>query len=173
VTDRRIVVGCRQFASGSTYVGFGLVGAAVSLGLTALSRSRARNHSANHCLGGQLRYEWVTAVAFTNHGIRVSGPDARPAGTIHVDASGRDRWWRFSFCAVQNVATTSTVAEAIASTVIALRLAPGEALRPAQARSLERLGAPTLRPGGGNTVVVELTGATPVQPPATAPRRTG
>jgi hypothetical protein len=63
ITDRRIAFMTTQFAKGGGWGGFGLVGMTVAVTANAVSKHRAAKRAAGKVLIGQLRYEWLKAVA--------------------------------------------------------------------------------------------------------------
>lgn len=63
VTDRRIVWFKADFDKGGGWVGIGPVGIAVALTANAVSKKRAKERSVGMVLIGQVRFEWIRAVA--------------------------------------------------------------------------------------------------------------
>lgn len=63
ITDRRIAFLTTQFDKGGGWSGFGVAGLAVAVTANAVSRSRAAKRSAGKVAIGQVRYEWLTAIA--------------------------------------------------------------------------------------------------------------
>jgi hypothetical protein len=63
VTDARLVVAVQNFDKGSTFVGFGGVGAAVGLAATGISKARAAHRRKGKILVGQVRWQWAKAIA--------------------------------------------------------------------------------------------------------------
>jgi hypothetical protein len=102
VTDRRVVVGCRRYDTGFTWIGSG-VGAAVALGATAISRARARARTRGSCLAVQLRHEWISHILHTANPAGWQGRMARLAGMpnqqVGVVAWDHGHRWRLLFSA--------------------------------------------------------------------------
>jgi hypothetical protein len=67
VTDRRVVYVCRKFQKGSSWVGFGVVGATVAGTAMAISAVRARRRRAGRAAVGQLRHEWLVSAILRRH----------------------------------------------------------------------------------------------------------
>lgn len=63
ITDRRIAFMTTQFDKGGGWSGFGLAGLAVAATANAVSKNRAAKRSAGKIAIGQLRHEWLTAIA--------------------------------------------------------------------------------------------------------------
>jgi hypothetical protein len=63
VTDARLVVAVEKYDKGSAYVGFGGVGAVVGLAATGISKARAAQRRKGKVLVGQVRWQWVKALA--------------------------------------------------------------------------------------------------------------
>jgi len=102
VTDRRVVVGCRRYETGSRWVGTGM-GAAVALGATAISRARAKARTRGRCLAIQLRHEWISHILHTANPAGWQGRLARLGGTpnqqVGVVAWDHGHRWRLMFSA--------------------------------------------------------------------------
>jgi hypothetical protein len=63
ITDARLIVAVQNFDKGSTYVGFGGVGAAVGLAATGISKARAAHRRKGKVLVGHVRWQWAKAIA--------------------------------------------------------------------------------------------------------------
>jgi hypothetical protein len=63
ITDARLIVAVEKFDKGSTYVGFGGVGAAAGLAATGISKALAARRRKDKILVGHVRWQWVKAVA--------------------------------------------------------------------------------------------------------------
>jgi hypothetical protein len=59
VTDSRVIFAASRWDTGSTYFGFGGVGAAIGLAATGISKARAAARSRGKILAGQVRYPWL------------------------------------------------------------------------------------------------------------------
>src|SRR4051794_28200603 len=193
VTDRRVVVGCREFDRGSTYWGTGM-GAVVAAGATAVSRARARGRTAGQCLAMQWRHAWVSAVGYLAGGGGWQSGLARVAGLpteqIALVADEPGMQWRLRFGSPGEPAVPQRAA-AVATAIVRDRLAaPDELAAPERAalRRLQSTGTPLGR-GPGGSAAVRLPGAravgwrpgvagttavaAPVAAPAPAPRSSG
>lgn len=62
ITGGRVVFASASFDKGSTWVGFGGIGAAVALTATAVSKARAAARRRGKILAGQVRYPWLSSV---------------------------------------------------------------------------------------------------------------
>jgi hypothetical protein len=62
VTDSRVAIACENYDKGSTFYGFGDIGAPVALAATAVSRLRAKSRRKGTLLTGQVRYQWLSEV---------------------------------------------------------------------------------------------------------------
>jgi hypothetical protein len=163
VTDRRVVIGCREFDRGSTYWGTGM-GAVVAVGATAVSRARARGRTAGHCLAMQWRHAWVSAVGYLAGGGGWQSGLARLAGVpteqIAVIADEPGMQWRLRFGSPGEPAVPQR-ATAVATAIVRARLtAPDELAAPERAalRRLESTGTP-LRGDRGESAAVQIPGA--------------
>jgi hypothetical protein len=162
VTDRRIVVGCRTFDRGSTYLGMG-VGALVAVGATAVSRARARRATAGQCLAMQWRHEWLTAVAHISAEPGWQGGLARLAGVpteqTAVVAQQRGVRWRLTFGSTADPDPRHTSA-AMASAVVEARLRGTAPMEPAELAVLRRLAAKAQLGGrAGESCALQIPGA--------------
>jgi hypothetical protein len=63
VTDARLIVAVQNFDKGSTYVGFGGIGAVTALAATGISKAMAAHRRKGKILVGQVRWQWVKALA--------------------------------------------------------------------------------------------------------------
>jgi hypothetical protein len=162
VTDRRVVVGCREYDRGSTYIGFG-AGAVLALGATAISRARARASTRGSCLGLQLRHEWISHALHARTGpgwqtwlARCGGIPAQRVGVIGWDRGDR---WRLLFGGLSGQPVDGWLASTLAQAIARTRMRHPElldaeelaAVRP-QAREV-RLDATA-----GSTVAVRIAG---------------
>ena len=64
VTDSRVIMLCKKYDKGSTWIGFGAIGATAALVGTAVSKVRAAVRSKGTALLGHIRYEWLFAVGY-------------------------------------------------------------------------------------------------------------
>lgn len=62
VTSERIQFWCRDYARGSSYIGFGGGGAAIAATASAISRARAKSRARGTVLAGHARFSWISAV---------------------------------------------------------------------------------------------------------------
>ena len=162
VTDRRIVVGCRTFDRGSTYLGLG-VGALVAAGATAVSRARARRATAGQCLALQWRHEWLTAVAHISTAPGWQGGLARlvgvPTEQVAVVADEPGVRWRLMFASPADPNTRRS-ATAVASAIVEARLHGAARLDPAERAALRRLATSVRFSGGaGESQALQIPGA--------------
>jgi hypothetical protein len=181
VTDRRVVVGCRTFDRGSTYLGLG-VGALVAVGATAVSRARARRATAGQCLAMQWRHEWLTAVAHISAEPGWPGGLARlvgvPTEQTAVVAEQPGTRWRLTFGSPADPNPRRTAA-AVASAIVESRLRGTAPLEPAELAVLRRLVATAPFDGRtGESPALPIPGARPVgwrpeSVPGTAPAPDG
>lgn len=63
VTDARLIVAIENYDKGSTYIGFGGVGAVAALAATGISKAVAARRRRGKILVGQVRWQWVKALA--------------------------------------------------------------------------------------------------------------
>ncbi|MEV6843944.1 hypothetical protein [Actinoplanes sp. NPDC051411] len=180
VTDRRLVLGCREFDRGSSWTGFGAAAFVVAAGATAISRARARRATAGHCLALQWRHEWPTAVAYlAGEPGWLSG---LPAERIVVIAEQPGARWRLIF-GHRDDRDTRGGAERVLSAIVGARLGEAGSLEPAERAALRRLASdPRLRGPAGESTAVLVPGGhaigwrpaggtlTPVAPPPAGSR---
>jgi hypothetical protein len=168
VTDRRLVVGCRRYERGT--------GNVVGPALVALARA-AGYRPAGKCLGGHLRYEWVSDVAISlgrpgevsrlvltvNEpwlGSEVRAlPQAR-AATGEWPLGERSRQWRLAVGSVPASAYLPDLVALVASEVAEAHRR-GAGLDP-DVELGEAAGWPQLRPEPGGTGNVHIPGACPL-----------
>jgi hypothetical protein len=164
ITDRRVVLACRAFDRGSSYGGFGGGAALIGLGLTAISRARAKSRTAGQCFGGHLRYEWLSAVGYqqagTGLGRSLAGLVDVPIGILTVVSWDRGRNWRLHIGGVKGHVTPAETAELVAHTAIGVRLDREDELNEEQITSLRHArDSLDLKAGPGETKAVRITGA--------------
>lgn len=162
VTDRRIVVGCRTFDRGSTYVGFG-AGALIAAGATAVSRARARRATAGLCLAMQWRHQWPTVVAnlCTTPGWQsgLSRLAGVPAERTAIIAEEPRVLWRLVFGSFADPNPRHSAA-VVASAIVQARLRGAASLDPAERAALRRLAEKTRFDGGpGDSQALRIPGA--------------
>jgi hypothetical protein len=162
VTDRRLVLGCREFDRGSTWTGFGGAAFVVAAGATAISRARARRATAGHCLTLQWRNQWVTAVAYlaTEPGWQsgLSRFAGVPPERIAVIAEEPGARWRLVF-GHRDDRTTRRNAERVLSAIVNARLGEAASMGPPERDALRRLASdPRLGGAPGEPAAVLVPG---------------
>jgi hypothetical protein len=162
VTDRRLVLGCREFDRGSSWTGFGAAAFVVAAGATAVSRARARRATAGHCMALQWRHQWPTAVAYlaTQPGwpSGLSRFAGLPPERIVVIAEQPGVRWRLIF-GHRDDRDTRGAAERVLSAIVAARLGEAGSLAPAERAALRRLASdPRLRGSAGESTAVLVPG---------------
>lgn len=161
VTDRRVVVGCRRYETGSTYVGFG-VGAAVAMGATAISKARARARTRHQCLAIQLRHEWISHILHTANPQGWQGRLARMAGTpnqrVGVVAWDHGDRWRLLFAA-HRPGVDAGLASYLAWTVLRCRWRYLSLLDESDVEQLRKLTDTRITAAPGATEALHIPGA--------------
>jgi hypothetical protein len=79
ITGSRVLLYCRNFDKGATWVGFNLSGLAVAAVGTAISKGMAAGRRRGKALVGNIRYPWITKVGFAPR----AGMGTRETVTIH------------------------------------------------------------------------------------------
>jgi hypothetical protein len=159
VTDRRLVLGCREFDRGSSWTGFGAAAFVVAAGATAVSRARARRATAGHCLALQWRHQWPTAVACLASPPGWQSGLSRFAGVpperIVVIAEQPGARWRLIF-GHRDDRDARGAAERVLSAIVGARLAEAGSLEPAERAALRRLASDPRLPGPAGTSAAVL-----------------
>jgi hypothetical protein len=87
VTDSRVIFAASKWDSGSTYFGFGGVGAAIGLAATGISKARAAARSRGKILAGQVRYPWLRQAGVSTRAGRQGTDQIRLGYSVRTNAS--------------------------------------------------------------------------------------
>jgi hypothetical protein len=148
ITGGRAVFASASFDKGSTWVGFGGVGAAVALTATAVSKARAAARRRGKILTGQVRYPWLSSVQAHPRSGRGNSEQLR-LGFSTCDQ--QNSWVPYLLDITLPPGTFSSLqaAQDIAQRAAAFRLAHYPLTEEQRARFTELASAPALAPPAG------------------------
>jgi hypothetical protein len=161
VTDQRLVFSCAKFQKGSTWFGFGMIGAPVALAATGISHARAARRRQGKVAVGQIRFEWPLNVTLQTQKVLGS-----PTGVLSLTCVDEGATTFLHLTMTRSVTSyqpdhvAADVAQGLASDIARFRLSLRAAsLEPAQ---LEELQAQRDAPAAtvtGESLVYRLPGA--------------
>jgi hypothetical protein len=161
ITDQRLVFSCARFEKGSTWFGFGMIGAPVALAATGISHARAARRRQGKIAAGQVRFEWPLNVTLQTQKVLGS-----PTGVVLLTCvdEGTTAFLRLtmtrSVTSYQPDYVAADVAQGLASDIAGFRLWRRAAwLDPAQLEELQALRDAPAATAVGQSLVYRLPGA--------------
>ena len=161
VTDQRLVFSCGKFQKGSTWFGFGMIGAPVALAATGISHARAVRRRQGKIAAGQVRFEWPANVMLQTQKVLGS-----PTGVLVLTCVEEEATTFLHLTMTRSVTSyqpdhvAADVAQGLASDIARFRLSLRAAwLEPAQLEELQALRDAPAATAAGESLVYRLPGA--------------